>query len=231
MTYQPTLQSPTRWAACDITYVREQYSSCSAREIAQDLGMPLRRVHGLISRLGLHKKDAAIQKATAGLRKPNEQIVPHGARSAASGPGGTCATPAPSNAPEGPIFQPADLAGFLSEVSLREVALALKVSRTTAHRLKHGYWPSDARAILCAWDNYKGRNAQQVSGWFLRRVHPGGLVLHAGREWNAHRLAAHTGQTLAVARAADGGLLAQTLEMPTERLHLLPVAQMTGGAA
>lgn len=231
MTYQPTLQSPTRWAACDITYVREQYSSCSAREIAQDLGMPLRRVHGLISRIGLRKKDAAIQKASAERCKPNEQIVPHGARSAASGPGGTCATPASSNAPEGPIFQPADLAGFLSEVSLREVALALKVSRTTAHRLKHGYWPSDNRAILHAWGVYKGRSAQQVSGWFLRRVHVGGLVRHAGREWTAPRLSAHTGQTLAVARTVDGGLLAQTLELPSKRMQLVPMAELLGGGA
>ncbi|MBS0401098.1 MAG: hypothetical protein JSS18_01235 [Proteobacteria bacterium] len=110
----------------------------------------------------------------------------------------------------------------MRQSTVTEVARALGMSRRTAHRLRDGYWPRDARGILAYWESFKGRSASQVSSWFLRRVYPGGVVLHAGGHWSAHGLAVRVGQQLAVARS-DGGLLAQTLELPAQRFELVPM--------
>ena len=126
---------------------------------------------------------------------------------------------------------PPDLLEFVRVRAVREVAGALGISRRTAHRLQGGYWPRDARQLLRTWNAYMGRSTEQSSGWFLRRVHLGGLVRHAGSEWSAYGLAERTGQTLAVARVRADALLAQTLDMPPHRLQLMPVALMVGGAA
>ena len=115
---------------------------------------------------------------------------------------------------------PQDLAAWLGGQPVTQVARSLGVSRGQAHRLKTGYWPADHRALLGAWDAYKGRITAQQSGWFLRRVHEGGRVYHAGRMWSAPAMAQRAGQTLAVARSASDGLLAQTLELPSERFAL-----------
>lgn len=123
----------------------------------------------------------------------------------------------PTKAPEN---APADLLAFVGATAVTEVARVLGMSRKTAYRLRQGYWPADARALLKAWDTYKGRNTHQQSGWFLRRIHTGGVVRHAGYEWTAPGLAVRIGQTLAVARATDSALLAQTLELPSERFTL-----------
>ena len=74
--------------------------------------------------------------------------------------------------------------------------------------------------LLAAWQRYKGRHSVVASGWFLRKVYAGGQVRHAGHAYTATGLAARTGQLLAVSRSADGGLLAQTLDLPAERLSL-----------
>lgn len=145
-----------------------------------------------------------------------------GTRSA-NGMVGTSAHPGTQNVAKAPFSGPADLTAFMASRSVTQIMLALNVSRGTAHRLRDGYWPQDARKLQAAWEHYKGRSTQQQSGWFLRRVHAGGTVRHAGRDWTAHGLAARIGQTMAVARAEGDVLLAQTLDMPSERLPLAPV--------
>lgn len=124
----------------------------------------------------------------------------------------------------GPEIAAPGLLAFVSALSVRDAAQALGLSRGTVHELRKGYWPTDARKIVRAWSAYQGRAGVVASSWFLRRVRPGGVVRHADREYTAHQLTARTGQLLAVARAADGSLLAQTLDLPAERLPLVPAA-------
>ena len=219
MSYQPTLPYPKRWAVADVAYVREHYLSRSARQIAQDLNESVRRVQRLVARL---KKSSGTIAGSALQNANAVQIVFSGGTSAANGGGSTCARVEPSNAPQALFSQPVDLAAFAAAKPVREVAAALKISRATAYRLAEGYWPRDSRALLDAWETYKGRCAHQTSGWFLRRVHPGGVVLHAGYRWSAHGLAVRVGQQLAVARSTDG-LLAHTLDQPAQRFELSPI--------
>ena len=145
-------------------------------------------------------------------------------------PGDTCAGVAPVAGLCGPAFAPQDLLNFVRAQSVRDAAQDLGLSRGTVHELRKGYWPADPRKILQAWGRHKASRSVVGSSWFMRRVRPGGLVRHAGVDFTAPRLAARTGAFLAVTRTADGGLLAQTLELPSERLPLLPVAE-AGGAA
>lgn len=147
----------------------------------------------------------------------------HRGTRAAVTPGNTSACLRPKNAPEAVFSAPPDLQAFVQSKTVTEVARALGMSRRTAHRLREGYWPRDTRGILAYWEAFKGRSAQQQSGWFLRRVHAGGTVRHAGLEWTAPDLEIRTGQTLAVARAVGNALLAQTLDLPPQRLELVPV--------
>lgn len=154
-----------------------------------------------------------------------------GARSPASGRGGVSACPSASGRLFGPVSAPPDLLHFVRAYSVREAGAALGLAVGTVYRLRQGYWPGDPRKIVDAWSQYKASRALEVSSWFLRRVRESGLVRHAGRDYTAPRLEARTGQLLAVARAADGGLLAQTLELPAERMPLAPAADMQGGAA
>lgn len=135
---------------------------------------------------------------------------------------------APRDAPQAAISipaAPADLLDFVHAQSVRESANALRLSLGTIHRLVQGYWPADPRKILQAWSAYKGRAGRIASSWFLRRVRSGGIVCHAGKQWSGQRLATRVGELLAVARAEDGGLLAQTLELPPERLPLVLINQ------
>lgn len=143
----------------------------------------------------------------------------HTGTSRASGATNTVAAMQPKNAPQGLFTAPADLQGFVHAHTVAEVARALDMSRKTAWRLRQGNWPQDTRKVLRAWAAFTGLSAQQ-SGWFLRRVHAGGVVRHAGRQWAAPALAARTGQTLAAARVSADTLLVQTLHMPAERFTL-----------
>ena len=139
--------------------------------------------------------------------------------SACAGVTGVCASPSPENRTTGLQSAPADLLHFLRAAAVVDVARELGLTRGTVYRLRDGYWPSNPANILHAWARYKaGRGV--VDSWFLRRVRPGGLVRHAGQDYSAPGLPARTGQMLAVARAADGSLLAQTLELPAERIAL-----------
>lgn len=116
---------------------------------------------------------------------------------------------------------------FVRENSVGDVTRDLGVARGTVHRLRHGYWPGDPDKLLMAWGRYKASRAMVESSWFLRRVREGGMLRHAGHDYTAPRLGARAGQLLAVARAADGSLLAQTLELPAERMPLVLVDQET----
>lgn len=147
-----------------------------------------------------------------------------GGTARASGSIGTCASPAASNRSYGPNSVPADLAEFVRAQPVREAATALRLSPGTVHRLVQGYWPADPRKILQAWAAHKGRSGRIASSWFLRRVRAGGLVSHASQQWTAPGLATRCGELLAVARADDATLLAQTLELPAARLQLQPCA-------
>lgn len=148
---------------------------------------------------------------------------------APNGLGAACASPAHEKRLHGPANAPMDLLNFVRERSMGEVTRALGMAHGTVHRLRHGYWPSDPRKIMQAWGRYKGRRSIVASSWFLRRVRAGGTVRHAGIDYTAPRLAARTGQMLAVARGADGCLLAQTLELPAERMLLILADEMRGG--
>jgi hypothetical protein len=120
------------------------------------------------------------------------------------------------------------LLAFVRSLPVSDAVRALGLAAGTISRLRHGYWPSDSRKIIKAWERYRAQRGVVASSWFMRRVRPGGVVCHAGRHYTALQLAARTGELLAVARAADGGLLAQTLNLPAERLLLAPVAAPAG---
>lgn len=127
-----------------------------------------------------------------------------------------------SGAASAPSEMPPEMQLFVQSLSVTEAATALQLSRRAVYRLRQGYWPDDARRLTRAWAAYKGRAGRVDSGWFLRRVRAGGYIRHAGRDWAAPGLAAHADELVAVART-PGGLLAQTLELPVQRLALEPL--------
>lgn len=133
------------------------------------------------------------------------------------------ATPIPA-APEKPASAPktppADFMQFVCEGSVRDAAKLLRLSPGMVHQLRHGYWPDDPRRILRAWADYRARAGRIESSWFLRRVRSDGRLLHAGRAWSGVGLAQRAGELVAVARMPDGALLAQTLELPAQRIAL-----------
>jgi len=110
---------------------------------------------------------------------------------------------------------------FVRENSVGDVTRELGFPRGTVHRLRHGYWPADPDKLLMTWGRFKASRSVVESSWFMRRVKADGTVRHAGHDYTAPRLAARAGQLLAVARSAEGGLLAQTLELPAERMSLM----------
>lgn len=138
--------------------------------------------------------------------------------------GAISGSPGPENGACGLKSAPADLLGFLLERPVGEAVDALGLARGTVHNLRKGYWPRDARKILAAWKSYQARRGVVESSWFVRRIYPGGVVRHARREWTDAGLAGRVGQMVALSRADDGALLAQTLELPAERLLLREVA-------
>lgn len=144
----------------------------------------------------------------------------HTGTSRASGLGGISTCPKAKSAPQALISAPADLRGFVQAQTVTEVARVLGMSRKTAWRLRKDQWPRDMRSVLTAWDTHKGLSTQQQSGWFLRKVHVGGVVMHVGRQWTSPGLPARAGQTLAVARVDVQTLLVQTLDLPSERFTL-----------
>ena len=147
----------------------------------------------------------------------------HRGRRADRAPGAADVRPAARtclNGPQSEAAAPPDLLAWLRAQSVADAAQALGLSRRTVYRLQGGYWPADARKVAAAWATYRGRTGRVESSWFLRRVRAGGVVPHAGRRWSGVGLQQHVGELVAVARMPDGALLAQTLELPAERLPL-----------
>lgn len=151
--------------------------------------------------------------------------------SRAGASGNTSASAAHSEWLYGPVCAPQGLLDFVRAQSVRDACAKLGVSRGTVNRLRQGYWPADPRKIMQAWSAYQGHAGVVGTSWFIRRIRAGGVVRHAGHDFTAHGLAAHTGHMLAVTRSPDGSLLAQTLALPSQRMPLVPVAQLHGGAA
>ncbi|MEG0920306.1 MAG: hypothetical protein RSD57_16175 [Comamonas sp.] len=138
---------------------------------------------------------------------------------AANAAGGTLAGPVFKKRSKPLKSAPPQLLHFVREGSVSDAARELGLTRATVYRLRDGYWPGNPANILQAWARFKaGRGA--LDSWFLRRVRAGGVVRHAGQDFSAPGLPARTGQILAVARDTDGNLLAQTLELPAERIAL-----------
>ena len=136
------------------------------------------------------------------------------------GVGGTTPAPRGSDRPKAAPSAPPELLAFVRAHRTCQAARELGLSERTVSRLAGGYWPADARTVLSAWSAYCGRTAARKSRWFLRRVHPGGLVRHSPLVYTGHGLQVRVGQLVAVARAEGGGLVAQTLELPITRLPL-----------
>ena len=132
---------------------------------------------------------------------------------------GTWVASRSQNRSYGPKTAPTDLLAFVRAGSVRDASRALGFSLGTTHRLREGYWPDDPRRLLRAWAAYKGGVGRVVSSWFLRRVAVGGCIRHAGLSWSGVGLALRVGELVAVARTPDG-LLAQTLELPSQRIPL-----------
>lgn len=132
----------------------------------------------------------------------------------------TAGAAACENAASAPKTPPAEFVQFVHAGSVREAAGLLRLSPGLVYRLRQGYWPVDPRRILRAWADYKGRAGRIESSWFLRRVRSDGCLLHAGRAWSGPGLAQRAGCLVAVARVGGGALLAQTLELPAQRIAL-----------
>ena len=163
------------------------------------------------------RADAPLPDLPAGF-SPDRQVV---ATTPAAGPlRGSC----------GLQSAPADLLAFVQAHRVCEAARVLGLSERTVARLGTGYWPANHRQVMRAWVAYTGRTAAPASRWFLRLVRHGGLVRHGRGVYTGHDLAVRVGQLVAVARAADGGLLAQTLELPITRLPLAAAQHPTGAA-
>lgn len=155
----------------------------------------------------------------------------------ADGLGGISAAADRKNGSEADFSDWENLLAFVRGRAVREAAQLLGLERTTVHRLLRGYRPRDPRKIMKAWATYKGVEQRPASSWFLRRVRSGlvgggiGLVRHGRFEYTCPELGARVGELLAVARGHGGGLVAQTLQAPAERLVLAPWPGARGGAA
>lgn len=215
----PLLHSPKRWAVADIDYVRQHHSTCTVRQIAEELKEPVDRVRKLVCYIkngGHAASDRQVANADA------VKSVHLCSSSPGAGWVDTSAATCPAKALIGPLCAPPDLMAFVKVHPVREAAKCLNLSRGTVHNLQKGYWPTDPRKILLGWDAYKGRTVARVTSWFIRRVSADGLR-HGGKLYAATQLAGRVGETLAVARVADGVLLAQSLELPAERFTLVKV--------
>jgi hypothetical protein len=136
------------------------------------------------------------------------------------GVAGTTPASRPVRGSYGPKSAPPDLLAFVQAHRPVQAARELGLSERTVSRLAAGYWPADARTVVAAWSAYCGRTAARKTRWFLRRVHPGGIVRHSPLAYTGQGLEGRIGQLVAVARAEGGALVAQTLELPITRLAL-----------
>ena len=129
---------------------------------------------------------------------------------------------------------PPDLRAFLRNRSVTEIADFLQLGKGTASRIKRGIYPHAPTKLLKRWAVVRAAGAVPVGTWALRRVMADAsvhaAVLWGGMLYSGAGLLGMQGRQVAVAPTANGGLLAQTLDLPAERLPLVPVGE-AGGAA
>ena len=127
-----------------------------------------------------------------------------------------------------------DLRAFLRNRSVTEIAELLQLGKGTASRIKRGIYPHAPTKLLKRWAVVRAAGAVPVGTWALRRVMADAsvhaAVLWGGMLYSGAGLLGMQGRQVAVAPTANGGLLAQTLDLPAERLPLVPVGE-AGGAA
>lgn len=129
---------------------------------------------------------------------------------------------------------PPDLRAFLRNRSVTEIAELLQLGKGTASRIKRGIYPHAPNKLLKRWEAVRAAGTVPVGTWALRRVMADAAVheavLWGGKLYSGAGLLGMRGRQIAVAPTADGGLLAQTLELPPQRLPLTLVGE-AGSAA
>ena len=129
---------------------------------------------------------------------------------------------------------PPDLRAFLRNRSVTEIAELLQLGKGTASRIKRGIYPHAPTKLLKRWEAVRAAGAVPVGTWALRRVMADATaheaVLWGGMLYSGAGLLGMRGRQIAVAPTADGSLLGQTLDLPAQRLPLVPVGE-AGGAA
>ena len=149
-------------------------------------------------------------------------------------PGDTSMAGAAPNPLAGLPGLPPDLREFLRSRSVAEIAKLMQLGKGTASRIKRGIYPHAPNKLLKRWEAVKAAGAVPVGTWALRRVMADATVheavLWGGALYSGAGLFGMRGRQIAVAPTADGGLLAQTLDLPPQRLPLTPVCE-AGGAA
>lgn len=129
---------------------------------------------------------------------------------------------------------PPDLRAFLRNRSVTEIAELLHLGKGTASRIKRGIYPHAPHKLLKRWEAVRAAGAVPVGTWAIRRVMADATVHEAvlfdGMLYSGAGLFGMRGRQIVVAPTADGGLLAQTLDLPPQRLPLTLVGD-AGGAA
>lgn len=133
---------------------------------------------------------------------------------------------------------PADLRAFLRHRSVTEIAELLQLGKGTASRIKRGIYPHAPHKLLKRWEAIKAAGAVPAGTWALRRVMADATVhqaaceavLWGGMLYSGAGLVGMRGRQIAVAPTADGGLLAQTLDMPPQRLPLTRIGDVWDAA-
>lgn len=128
---------------------------------------------------------------------------------------------------------PPDLREFLRNRSVTEIAKLLNMGKGTASRIKRGIYPHAPHKLLKRWEAVRAAGTVPVGTWAIRRVMADAtvheVVLFDGVLYSGAGLFGMRGRQIAVAPTADGGLLAQTLDLPPQRLPLTLVGE-AGGA-
>jgi hypothetical protein len=129
---------------------------------------------------------------------------------------------------------PPDLRAFLRNRSVTEIADLLRLGKGTASRIKRGIYPHAPNKLLKRWEAVRAAGTVPVGTWALRRVMADATVHEAvlwrGMLYSGAGLLGMRGRQIAVAPTADGGLLAQTLDLPPQRLPLTLVGEAEGTA-
>lgn len=127
---------------------------------------------------------------------------------------------------------PPDLREFLRNRSVTEIAELLSLGKGTASRIRRGIYPHAPHRLIERWESVRAKGAVPVGAWSLRRVMADATVheavLWGGALYSGAGLVGLRGHQVAVVATADGGLLAQTLELPPQRLLLVPAPALLG---